>query len=192
MASGSADASTRKAPQQQCAVLVIVPSVINRIEVPIFSATRKVAECPEDRHVIPGHPPLRDLSALDTEHCPEIKLRVATRRWNGPISPCCVPSYVVHAATRFPSATRSLMVWTESGKTAVSCRRNSLTLIATPSLDTRRCFAMSDSIRRNEVVERIRLTTVPRVKETPDNGLVLLCRYAHAEVPLRRRKLAAS
>ena len=153
-----------------------------------------MAECPEDRHVIPGHPPLRDLSALDTEHCPEIKLRVATRRWNGPISPCCVPSYVVHAATRFPSATRSLMVWTESGKTAVSCRRNSLTLIATPSLDTRRCFAMSDSIRRNEVVERIRLTTVPRVKETPDNGLVLLCRCAHAEVLFltsRRNRLRA-
>jgi hypothetical protein len=30
--------------------------------------------------------------------------------------PCCVPSYVVHAATSFRSATRSLIVWTESGK----------------------------------------------------------------------------
>src|SRR6516225_4865268 len=38
----------------------------------------------------------------------------------GPIGPRCVPSYVVHAATRFPSATSSLMVWTESGNTAVS------------------------------------------------------------------------
>jgi hypothetical protein len=38
-----------------------------------------------------------------------------------------VPSYVVHAATRLPSATRSLIVWTESGNIAVSCRRNSLT-----------------------------------------------------------------
>jgi len=53
---------------------------------------------------------------------------------------------------------------------------------------------MSDSIRRNEVVERIRLTTVPRVKETPDNGLVLLCRCAHAEVLFltsRRNRLRA-
>jgi hypothetical protein len=45
---------------------------------------------------------------------------------NGPIGPCCVPLYVVHTATRSPSATGSLIVWTESGKTAVSCRRNSL------------------------------------------------------------------
>jgi hypothetical protein len=37
------------------------------------SATRKVAECPEYRHVVPGYPPLRDLSVLDAEHCPEIK-----------------------------------------------------------------------------------------------------------------------
>jgi hypothetical protein len=48
---------------------------------PIISATRKVAECPEDRHVVPGHPPLCDLSAFDAEHCPEIKLRLPPRRW---------------------------------------------------------------------------------------------------------------
>jgi len=49
----------------------------------------------------------------------------------GPIGPCCVPSYVVHTATRSPSATRSLIVWTESGKTAVSCRRKSQLLGST-------------------------------------------------------------
>ena len=48
-----------------------------------FSATRKVAECPEYRHVVPGHPPLCDLSAFDAEDCPEVKLRLATRRWKG-------------------------------------------------------------------------------------------------------------
>jgi len=42
----------------------------------LFPATRKVSECPEYRHVVPGHPPLRDLSAFDTKHCPEIKLRL--------------------------------------------------------------------------------------------------------------------
>ena len=48
---------------------------------PLFSATRKMTECPEYRHIVPGHPPLCDLSAFNTEHCPEIKLRPSTRRW---------------------------------------------------------------------------------------------------------------
>ena len=41
---------------------------------------------------------------------------------------------------------------------------------------------MADNILRNEVVERIRLTTIPSVEETPDYGLVLLCGCAHGEV----------
>jgi hypothetical protein len=45
---------------------------------PLFSAARKVAQCPEYRHIVPGHPPLCDLSAFEAEHCPEIKLRLAT------------------------------------------------------------------------------------------------------------------
>ena len=44
---------------------------------PIISATRKMAE---DRHVVPGHPPLCERSAFDAEHCPEIKLRLLPRR----------------------------------------------------------------------------------------------------------------
>ena len=66
---------------------------------------------------------------------------------NGPIEPCCVPSYVVYAATRFPSATRSLIVWTESGKNCRTVPEKFLYLIKTPSLDSRRCFAMADNIR---------------------------------------------
>src|SRR6202162_4004634 len=46
-----------------------------------FSTARKVAERPEYRHIVPGHPPLCDLSAFDAEYCPEIKLRLTTRRW---------------------------------------------------------------------------------------------------------------
>src|SRR6516162_1970829 len=56
------------------------PSSIG-LRFPIISPTREVAECPKDGHVVPGHPPLCDLSTLDAEHCPEIKLRPATRRW---------------------------------------------------------------------------------------------------------------
>src|ERR1700756_5732845 len=92
---------------------------------------------------------------------------------NGPIAPCCVPSYVVHAATRFPSATRSLIVWTEIGKNRRILPQKFLDLIKAPSLDTRRCFAMANNIRCDKLVERIRLTTVPRVEKTPDYGLVL-------------------
>jgi hypothetical protein len=43
-----------------------------------YSTTRKVAELPEYRHVVPGHPPLCDLPALHAEHRPEIKLRSGT------------------------------------------------------------------------------------------------------------------
>jgi hypothetical protein len=45
---------------------------------PLFSATWKMAKCSEYRHVVPGHPPLRDLSAFYAEHCPEVELRLAT------------------------------------------------------------------------------------------------------------------
>ena len=65
---------------------------------------------------------------------------------NGPIGPCCVPSYVVHTATRLPSATKSLMVWTESGKIRSILPQKFLDLIKTPNLDTRRGFAMPDNI----------------------------------------------
>jgi hypothetical protein len=41
-------------------------------------------------------------------------------------------------------------------------------LIKIPGLDPRRCFAMADNIRCDEVVERIRLTAVPSVEEAPD------------------------
>jgi hypothetical protein len=44
---------------------------------PLFSATWKMAECSEYRHVVPGHPPLCDLSAFYAEHCPEVELRLA-------------------------------------------------------------------------------------------------------------------
>jgi len=56
------------------------PSSIG-LRFPIISAIRKMAECPEDRHVVPGHPPFCDLTAFDAEHCPEIKLRLPPRRW---------------------------------------------------------------------------------------------------------------
>jgi hypothetical protein len=57
-------------------------------------------------------------------------------------------------------------------------------LIKTPSLDPRRCFAMADNIRSDEVVERIGLTAVPCIEEAADYGLVLLCRTGPA--PNRR------
>ena len=47
---------------------------------PCLSATRKVAERAEYRHIVPRHPPLRDLSSLDAEHRPKIKFRFGTRR----------------------------------------------------------------------------------------------------------------
>src|SRR5262249_30847997 len=64
-----------------------------------------------------------------------------------------------------------------------------LDLIKIPSLDTRRCFAMADDIRCDEVVERVRVAPVPSVEETADYSLVLLSRCAHREArsPYRPR-----
>src|SRR5215469_15049989 len=39
-----------------------------------------MAKRSEYRHVVPGHPPFGDLSVLDTEYCPKIKLCFAPRR----------------------------------------------------------------------------------------------------------------
>src|ERR1700757_2166086 len=56
------------------------PSSIG-LRFPIISASRKMAECPEDHHVVPGHPPLCDLSAFDAQYCLEIKLHLPPRSW---------------------------------------------------------------------------------------------------------------
>jgi hypothetical protein len=58
-----------------------------------------------------------------------------------------------------------------------------LDLLKTPNLNAWHCFAMADNIRCDEVVERIRLTIIPCVEETPYYGLVLLRRCAHSEAP---------
>ena len=50
------------------------------VDLLIFSVTRKVAELAEYRHVVPGNPPLGDLSGFDAEDRPEIELRLATWR----------------------------------------------------------------------------------------------------------------
>ena len=57
----------------------------------LFSTTRKVTERAEYRHVVPGHPPLCDLSALMWKTAPEIKFRFSTRGGNGPIGPFVCP-----------------------------------------------------------------------------------------------------
>jgi len=153
------------------------------VGLPIFSATRKVAECLEYRHVVPGHPPLCDLSAFDAEHCPEIKLCLATRRWKW--AHCSLLRALVRGpcSDEIPLCEQKFDRLDRIGKNRRILPQKFLDLMKTPSLDTRRCFAMADNIRCDEVVERIRLTAVPCVEETPDYGLVLLCRCAHGEPP---------
>ena len=56
-----------------------------------------------------------------------------------------------------------------------------LDLIKTSRLDAWCRLAVADDARRNQIIERVGLTAVPRVKETPDHGLVLLDRCTHGE-----------
>src|SRR5580700_227305 len=89
---------------------------------------------------------------------------------NEPMGPSCVPSYVVHAATRSPSADGI-------GKDKRILPKEFLDL----RLDAWCRLAVADEARRNQIIERVGLTAVPRVKETPDHGLVLLDRCTHGE-----------
>ena len=119
-----------------------------------MSATRKVAERSEYRHVVPGHPPLCDLSAFDAEHRPEIKLRLATRRWKWAHwsllrALICRPS-----GDEIPLGDQKLDRLDRIGKNRRVLPQKFFDLIEAPSLDTRRCFAMANNIRRYEVVER--------------------------------------
>src|SRR5215831_8377788 len=118
----------------------------------LLSATRKVAECSEDGHVVPGHPPLCDLSAFNAEHCPEIKLRLATRRrkWTHYSllralvrSPCSDEISLGHQ--KFDGLDRI-------GKNRRILPQKFLDLIEITSFDARRCLAMADDIRCDEVV----------------------------------------
>ena len=59
-----------------------------------------------------------------------------------------------------------------------------LDIVEALSLEIRRSFAMPNHVRRDEVIERFRLTAVPCVEETPDYSLILLYRRAH--LPCRR------
>src|SRR5215472_18907537 len=154
---------------------------------PFFLAARNVAECPEYRHVVPGHPPFCDLSAFDAEHCPEIKLRLATRRWKRSHWPLLCALIRGPCSNKIPLGDQKLDRLDRIRKDCRILPQKFLDLIETTSLDPRRCFAMADNIRCDEVVERVRLTAVPCVEETPNYGLVLLCRCAHGEALSIRR-----
>jgi len=143
-------------------------------------ATRKVAECPEYRHVVPGHPPLCDFSVFDAEHSPEIKLRPATRRWKWTHWSLLRALICGPCSDKIPLGYQKLDRLDRIGKDRCVLPQKFLDLIETPGLDTRRCFAMVDDIRCDEVVKRIRLTAVPCVEKTPDYGFVLLCCCAHS------------
>jgi hypothetical protein len=56
--------------------------VLDRIKVSASALLNhsEVTERAEYRHVVPGHPPLCNLSALDAEHRSEIKCRFGARR----------------------------------------------------------------------------------------------------------------
>src|SRR5260370_24973247 len=101
----------------------------------------------------------------------------------GRVCPVRGPLQRVAEGERTPLRAKMFVLWSKGGKNRRILPQKFLDLMKTPSLDTRRCFAMADNIRCDEVVERIRLTTVPCVEETPDYGLVLLCRCAHGEPP---------
>jgi len=132
---------------------------------PFFLAARNVAECPEYRHVVPGHPPLCDLSAFDAEHCPEIKLRLATRRWKRSHWSLLRALIRGPCGNKIPLGDQKLDRLDRVGKNRRILAEKCLNLFKTPSLDTCCCFAMADNIRCDEIVERIRLTAVPCIEE---------------------------
>src|SRR5690242_9996880 len=126
----------------------------------LFSATRKMAECPEYAHVVPNHPPLCDLSVFDAEHRAEIKSRFATRRWKW--THCSLLRALVRSpcSDEIALGDQKLNRLDRIGENRCILPQKFLDLIEITSCDTRRCFAMTDDIRRNEVVKRIRLTAV--------------------------------
>jgi hypothetical protein len=127
---------------------------------------------------VPGHPPLCDLSAFDTEHCPEIKVRLPPRRWKLAHWPLLRALIRGPCGDEIPLGDQKLDRLDRIGKNRRILPQKFLDLIKIPSLDTRRCFAMANNIRCDKLVEPIRLPTVPRVEKTPDYGLVLLGRCA--------------
>jgi hypothetical protein len=108
-----------------------------------------VAECPEYRHVVPGHPPLCDLSAFDAEHCPEIKLRLATRRRKWAHWALLRALIRGPCGDEIPLGDQKLDRLNRIGKNRRILPQKFLDLIKTPSLDTGRCFAMADDVRRD-------------------------------------------
>jgi hypothetical protein len=114
---------------------------------PLFSVTRKVAECPKDRHVVPGYPPLGDLSIFDAEHCPEIKLRLATRRRKWAYRSLLRALIRGPYGDEIPLGNQQLDRLDRIGKNRRILPQKFLDLIKTPNLDPRRCFAMADNIR---------------------------------------------
>jgi hypothetical protein len=159
------------------------PRIFPTFENGACSPTRKVTECPEYRHIVPGYPPLCDLSVFDAEHCPEIKLRLATRRRKWTHRSLLRALIRGPCSDEVPLGDQKFYRLDGIGKDRRILPQEFLDLIKAPSLDARRCFAMADNIGCDEVVERIRLTAVPRVEETSDYGLVLLCCCAHGEAP---------
>src|ERR1700722_15110568 len=150
---------------------------------PLCSTTRKVTERAEDRHVVPRHPPLCDLSALDAEHRPEIKFRLATRggKWahRSPLRALIRRP----RGDEIPLGEQKFDGLNGIGKDRGILLQEFFDMIKTLSLDARRCLAVAGDLRRGQGVERIRLTAVPCIEETPDHDFVLLDRCTHCKAP---------
>ena len=140
--------------------------------------TRKVTERAEYRHVVPGHPPLCDLSALDAEHRPEIKFRLGTGRWKGTHGSLLCAIIRRPGRYQIPLGDQMCDRLNRVGKDRRVLTEKFLKLIKTPNVDARSRLAMSNDVRSNELVEYFGLTAVPCVHEPPNHGLVLLGRGA--------------
>jgi len=102
------------------------------------------------------------------EHCPEIKLRLATRRRKWAHWSLLRALIRGPCGDKIPLGNQKLDRLDRIGRNCRILPQKFLDLLKTSSLNTRRCFAMADNVQRDEVVERIRPTTVPGVEETPD------------------------
>ena len=109
-----------------------------------------MAECPEYRHVVPGHPPLCDLTAFDAEHRAEIKLSPSARRWKWAHRSLLRALIRGPCSDEIPLGDQKLDRLDRIGKNRGILPQKLLDLINTPSLDPRRCFAMADNIRCDE------------------------------------------
>ena len=125
-------------------------------------------------HVVPRHPPFRNLPILYTEHCSKIKSHSLPRWWEWPhlshlgALVCCPDSHKIPFGHEMRDSLKRVR------KDCGVLPAEILELLTAADVEIWSRLTMASNVRSEDFVEKVQLLRVHGLPETPDYVLILL------------------